>query len=230
MLRRIALSTAPLVAIALLLWSAGRAEAAGLINSLPKDGSSVTLKISAEFERDGEARSFERTMKLSSVGTGQVGGEAARWIEISTRFRDQQIIAKLLIPEKYLKGDDDPFEHVDRGYIRRGDEQQEYDSDNARGLRILRSVPHLSNVKKGEKETIKVPLGEFECQQQSGTAEATFGDNTVTYEATLWTSEKVPFGLARATVNATFDSGSFKSTIEAVEASENAESELAGLN
>ena len=74
-------------------------SAGGLINSLPDDGSWVVFKAKSELDLQGNLQSFERELKIASVGKQEVEGEPGRWIELSTEFVGRKVLAKLLIAE-----------------------------------------------------------------------------------------------------------------------------------
>jgi hypothetical protein len=130
-----------LVGLALLLPSASRAD--GLIYQLPPDGSWVRFagcgryygyerirpanaagKDDASLMPDEEYQGGVGTFVLQSVGTADNDGEKCRWIEFKTEppkeFKGGEEVWKMLIPERRLKEGSDPFDHIQKMYIKAG--------------------------------------------------------------------------------------------------------------
>src|SRR5262245_32039459 len=97
---------------------ANECKAGGLINNLPADGSYVVFRAKSEIDLMGNLQSFDREITVSSVGKQKIDDEPGRWIELATEFAGRRVFAKLLIPEKYLKSDQNPFDHVAKAVAR----------------------------------------------------------------------------------------------------------------
>jgi hypothetical protein len=204
-------------------------HAGGLINSLPADGSWVVLKAKSELDLQGNLQSFERELKIASVGKQDVEGEPGRWIELSTEFFGRKVLAKLLIAEKHLKGDKNPFDHVAKAWAR-GPEGEVIELPDARLRQIMifaLGVPHFDKSEKKEKEKIKTQLGEYECEHLKGQSE-TDGpmDQKIKFDGEIWTNDKVPFGLVKAKVKGDIGLGTIETEMEATQSGKDAKSEL----
>lgn len=209
--------------------TASIARAGGIIQSLPADGSYVVFKAKSEIDFQGNLQTFERELKIASVGKGEVDGQPARWIEISTELLGRAVVGKLLIAEKYLKADENPFEHVSKAYGKGPDGAvQELPAGQLKQIMILAvGVPNFDKPKKGDKQKIKTPLGEYECQRQTGEGEADgFQNSKMKYEGELWTHDKVPFGLVKAKIKADIGIGTIETQLEAAKSGTDAKSEL----
>ena len=228
MLQRKLLLPTVLITLSLLaITTSGRAN--GLINSLPDDGSWVILKAKSELDLQGNLQTFDRELKISSVGKQEVEGRPARLIELSTELFGQKVQAKLLIEEKYLKGDQDPFEHVVKAWARGPDGNvAEIPDERLRRFMIFAlGVPHFNKPEKKEKEKIKTDLGEFECQHLKGEAEADGPmDQKIKFNGEIWTNDKVPFGLVKAKIKSDIGVGSIETEMEAIKSGKDAKSEL----
>ena len=204
-------------------------NAGGLINSLPEDGAWVVFKAKSELDLQGNLQSFDRELKIASVGKQEVEGEPGRWIELSTEFFGRKVLAKLLIAEKYLKADQNPFEHVAKAWAR-GPEGEVIELTDARLRQILvfaLGVPHFDKPEKKEKEKIKTELGEFECEHLKGESEMDGPmDQKIKFGGELWTNEKVPFGLVKAKIKGDLGVGTVETEMEASKSGKDAKSEL----
>jgi hypothetical protein len=204
-------------------------HAGGLIHNLPVDGSYVVFKAKSEFDLMGNLQSFERELRLASVGQQAIEDEPGRWIEISTEFVGRAVLAKLLIAEKYLKADQNPFEHVAKAYGRAPDgEVRELSDSRLRQIILFAlSVPHFDKPEKKEKESLKTALGEFECVHQTGQVEIEgIQDAKAKFEGEFWTSEKVPFGLVKAKVKGDLGIGTVETELEVLKSGTDAKTEL----
>ncbi len=205
-------------------------RAGGIIQSLPADGSWIVFKAKSEFDFNGNLQSFDRELKVASVGKQDVNGEPGRWIELTTEFAGRPVVAKLLIAEKYLKADQNPFEHVSKAWARgREGEVIELKDDRLRQIMIFAlGVPNFDKPEKKGKEKIKTELGEFECERLAGTAELVGPMETkVSFTGELWTQEKVPFGLLKAKVKGDLGGiGSIETELSAIKSGTDAKSEL----
>ena len=227
MLYRKFLLPAVLITLSLLaITTSGRAN--GLINNLPDDGSFVIFKAKSELDLQGNLQTFERELKIASVGKQEVEGKPARWIELATEFAGQKVMAKLLIEEKYLKGDQDPFEHIVKAWGLEGGQVVELPENRLRRFMIFAlGVPHFDKPEKKEKEKIKTDLGEFECQHLKGETEADGPmDQKIKFNGELWTNDKVPFGLVKAKIKSDIGVGSIETEMEAIKSGKDAKSEL----
>ena len=204
-------------------------QAGGLINNLPEDGSWVLFKAKSEFDFQGNLQSFERELKVASVGKQEVEGEPGRWIELSTEFAGQRVVAKLLIAEKYLKADQNAFAHVAKSWALnpQGDVVELPESRMSRLLIFALGVPHFDKPEKQPKEKIKTDLGEYECEHLKGETELDGPmDTKVKLGGEYWTTDKVPFGLVKAKVKGDLGIGSIDTDLQAVKVGKDAKTEL----
>lgn len=216
-------------AILLLLAAPTWCRAGGLIQQLPADGSWVAFRAKSEFDLQGNLQSIDRELKLASVGKQEIEGEPGRWIELSTELGGRKVLAKLLIAEKFLRADENPFAHVAKAWARGPDgEVRELPDNRLRQLLIFAAaVPHFDKPQKKEKETVKTELGEYECEHWKGEAELeAFQDNKAKFEGELWTHDKVPFGLVKAKIKGDFTLGTIETELEAIKSGKDAKSEL----
>ena len=205
------------------------AQAGGLINSLPADGSWVVFKAKSELDLQGNLQSFDRELKIASVGKQEVDGEPARWIELSTEFFGRKVLAKLLIAEKYLKADQNPFDHIAKAWGR-GPEGEVVELSDARLRQIIifaLGVPNFEKPEKKEKEKIKTQLGEYECEHLKGESEMDGPmDQKIKFGGELWINDKVPFGLVKAKIKGELGVGSIETEMEASQSGKDAKTEL----
>src|SRR5262245_10997580 len=131
--RRLWISVTTVLAVTSL---AATCSAGGLIQHLPADGPYVVFRAKSEFDLMGNLQSFERELKVASVGKQEVDGEPGRWIELSTEFAGRKVLAKLLIAEKFLKADQDPFSHIAKAWGR-GREGELVELQDAQLRRIM---------------------------------------------------------------------------------------------
>ena len=204
------------------------AQAGGLINSLPPDGSWVVFKAKSELDLQGNLQSFDRELKIASVGKQEVEGEPGRWIELSTEFVGRKVLAKLLIAEKYLKADQNPFDHIAKAWMREGENVVEIPENRLRQMIIFAfSVPTFEKPENKYKENIKTQLGEYECEHLKGEVEMDGPmDQKIKFSGELWTNDKVPFGLVKAKVKGDIGVGSVETEMEAIQSGKDAKSEL----
>ena len=205
-------------------------SAGGLIQSLPADGSYVVFKAKSEFDLSGNLQSFERELKVASVGKQDVDGEPGRWIELETEFAGRKVLAKLLIAEKYLKADHNPFEHIAKAWGR-DREGMVVELPDARIRQIMifaLGVPHFNKPEKKEKQKVKTDLGEYECERQTGTAEVDGPmDTKVKFDGELWVNDKVAFGLVKAKIKGDLGGlGSIETELEAIKSGTDAKTAL----
>ena len=213
----------------MLLAVPARSHAEGLINNLPADGSWVIFRAKSELDIQGNLQSFDRELKLSSVGKKDVEGEPGRWIEISTEFFGRKVQAKFLIAEKYFKPGQNPFDHIAKAWmIGREGELQEIPENRLRQMMIFAlAVPYFDKPEKKEKEKVKTELGEYECERAKGITELDgLMDTKVKLEGELWTHDKVPFGLVKAKIKGDLGIGSIETELQAIKSGGDAKTEL----
>ena len=230
---RTAFRTSALLTTLALLAIPAAARAGGLIQSLPEDGAWVTFKVSSELDLQGNLQSLDHELKVASVGKQDVEGDPGRWIELSTELGGRKMLAKLLIAEKFLKAEQNPFEHVAKAWGRGPEgEVRELPEGNLRRLLLFAvAVPNFEKPEKKEKETIQTELGKYECEHWKGEAEVEgFQNNQVKFEGDLWTHNKVPFGLVKAKIKGDFGLGSLASVLEATKSGTGAKSDLPDAN
>jgi hypothetical protein len=222
--------TTIVVAIAVCSASLRPCNAGGLINNLPADGSYVVFRAKSELDFMGNLQSFDREIKLASVGKQMIEDEPARWIELSTEFVGRPVFAKLLIPEKYLRdADQNPFEHIAKA-IARGMDGEVIELPKERLRQIMTFVlpiSHFDKLEKKDKAKIRTELGEYDCDTMQGETEldGPMG-NKVKITGDLWVNNKVPFGLVKAKVKGDLAIGKIETELELIKSGTGAKSEL----
>jgi hypothetical protein len=203
--------------------------AGGLINNLPPDGSYVVFRAKSEVDLMGNLQNIDREIKLASVGKEMVENEPARWIELSTEFVGRPVFAKLLIPERYLKGDQNPFEHVAKAFARGMDGQVvELPKDRLRQIMtVVLPISYFDKLEKKDKAKIRTELGEYDCDVMQGESEldGPMG-NKVKIAGDLWINNKVPFGLIKAKVKGDLAFAKIETELEVIKSGTDAKSEL----
>jgi len=212
-MHRIAISAVVIVAAASPI-----AVADGIIHTLPKDRTWVQYKMSgSETSRNGKVEKFRGTVTVSSVGTETIDGVKHRWIEFRHTWQnvtrgdkdDRVRILKCLIPEKQIGKGKTPSAHIVRGWrsgflgskgkgrprsARRSDGSGSWDLSQPGGAFL--GGP-LKNSKTLKPKTIETKLGKFKSGGLYGEFEVKTGRANVPFTLTVWTSDKVPFGVAR---------------------------------
>src|SRR5437870_1015437 len=107
------------------IW-ASPVSAQGLIHQLPPDGTSVKFHVAVtQKTADGQSSNVAAEVVVRSVGVIKAQDGDQRWIEISLRLPEQTQLLKLAIPEKHFGKGQDPFAHITRGWLKRGDGEAE---------------------------------------------------------------------------------------------------------
>jgi hypothetical protein len=190
-----------LVAVSLaFLGSSSLANAGGLIQQLPKDGTSAT------FDMKMVARGMEGTgtLTVSSVGKVEEDGKPCRWIEIEMAMKigelERTVIAKILIPEAELKAGKKPFDNRVRGWINMRGDVKALEQKDFGPLPAFFAGPLDNSKKLDAAEVESKALGKLKCEGVSGSV--TYEDrrkNEVSIETRLHKS--APFGV----VSSSFD-------------------------
>ena len=190
-----------LAAVSVVCLFSSTAQADGLIYQLPEDGAWVRFDLVITSERDGMERTMTGSLTMSSVGRTQENGEDCRWIEFKLQMKRNEAqrttIAKVLIPEKFLKKGENPLEHAVRVWEKQGDnEPRELEDPQSprTPLPAFFSGP-LKEVKKLDKEVVESKLGKLECEGLTG--HNRFGDDQMEINVTYHTRlhAKAPFGV-----------------------------------
>jgi hypothetical protein len=185
---------------ALALTPAVRAD--GLFYTLPEDGTSATYDLKAETKGQENAG----TLTLRSVGKIEHNGEPARWLEVSITLneagRDQTIIGKLLVKEKYLQRGEHAFDNFEKLYMGDGEQVEQITDvrDEQAGLMAMLFSGPLADVKKIEAETIETGVGKLKCRGEAGTLQLKQGTDDISFEFENRFHEMAPFGVARSVV------------------------------
>lgn len=164
---------------------ASTAAADGFIQRPAPDGTWARFEgVRVTSKPVGGETTLPETVVIRFVGTTEVDGEPCRWIEISTELMQENgrkftEIQKLLIPVKYLTGNDDPLEHVKKAWrwnsvVPKENALTELKLDDVRTWRILRTWvrPYLREPLAGDRiepATIECKLGEVECAGKAAT-------------------------------------------------------------
>jgi hypothetical protein len=224
----------PSAAIVILALAAGAAQADGLLYQLPKDGAwaRYEMEIAAKIEMEIEGKIDEQEMeasgslRMASVGRTTEKGEPCRWIEVNLetkmktgegKERVDKRIAKVLIPEKYLKKGESPLDHVVRAWHRRenggpGREPRQLEDPkdaNQTPLPIVLAGP-FKDVQQLEEVVVESKLGKLSCAGLTGHMEFKMrGDSTMQIKMENRLHPKAPFGVvsSRWIMQGTSDGG-----------------------
>jgi hypothetical protein len=223
--------------VALLGLVSSVARADGLFYQLPEDRTWARYEIDLSQDRGGAQQSARATLTMSSVGQSIEGADPCRWIEVKLQVTDQgeehTIVAKVLIPEKYLKKGESPLEQMVRGWMKgKGDEVVRLDASNFGPLRAFLAGP-LEDEKKLDKEVVDSPLGALECEGLSGTARFREGEREAKFTFHSRLHSKAPFGLVSSQIAFEFQRDgqlveSGNAVLKLVDTGKDAESALPG--
>ena len=174
----------------------------GLVYRLPKDGTWAQFDMRT-LKRIGGAQQWEDqgTLRLASVGQVTEGGQSCRWIEMQCDSDGRTLVAKALIPEKYLGRGQDPLEHVLRGWIRQGNakpKELKSPRDPLQSMLPVVLAPPLQDQRRLEKKAVESKLGKLTCEGVTGyirfeIASGPFRAGKMTMETRL--HPKAPFGV-----------------------------------
>jgi hypothetical protein len=187
------------VALLGLLTSTARAD--GLFYQLPEDRSWVRYEVELTQERGGMQQSSRATLTMASVGQTTEGADRCRWIEVKLQIMNPEggehtVIAKALIPEKYLKKGENSLDQMVRGWLKQKGDQDpvKLEVSNFGPLRAFLAGP-LQDEKKLDKEVVDSALGKLECEAVAGTAPVIEGDREGKFTFNNRLHPKAPFGL-----------------------------------
>ena len=181
--------------------------AEGLIDRLPEDGSWVRFEADgAGIGSDGNVRvKVAGTLTLSSVGHAIIDGKDCRWIELDTNFKFQRgaregessEVVKMLIPEKFLRSEENPRDHVLKAWKQDSSgvvKELDLEGDGRREIQSLDELLSgpLEETKALEPAVVESKLGKLECDGRSG-REVQPSGSILTTKTRL--HEKAPFGI-----------------------------------
>ena len=185
-----------LSAAVLLVSLSAVARADGLLYKLSEDGSWVRFKMEYTLQVGGMDQSSEGAVTMSSVGAVKENDQPLRWIEFKLEPENDKEVVKLLVPEKHLKGGEDPLTHVARAWIKRANSEAEPLADPAGhdALKVLLAGP-LKDLKKLDKQTVESKLGKLECEGLTGQTHLKSGNEEVDVTYTVRLHDRAPFGV-----------------------------------
>jgi len=181
-----------------LLW-ADSALAQGLIHQLPPDGTSVRFQVTITRKvPGGQAANQVAEVVVSSVGVTKAPDGDLRWIEIALRLPEQTQLLKMAIAEKHFGKGQDPFAHIVRGWLKRGDaEAEQVEPERARRAVAVFLVPHFNELTGEDSETLDTKIGKLACTIREGKATATFDNTALESTGRFWLNSKAPLGWAQ---------------------------------
>ena len=180
-----------------------------LLRRVAPDGAWATFHCNDKWD-DGTEYAFYVTIK--SVGGTTIDDQPARWIELKFHQRgdDNGSVWKILVLEEHLGPDGDALNNVVKGWRKHRDcdptEIKDLNSDLPR-LHLFISAP-IKNLKKtDQRRTVEWQGGQLTCEvfEGSGQFEHKVGNDETHY--LLSVHEKMPFGVAGATLNVKGDDG-----------------------
>jgi len=203
-----------LIGVSTVLLMIHPANAAGLIQKLPQDGSWITYHMTQTSVRNGVAGTEGTgTLTIRSVGAVLEEGKACRWLEFEYRFVDGEgngnsvEYVKVLIPVENLKRGQEPLDHVVRAWQKfdakpamRVEEKMPVFADDlilAGPLKDRNKAiqPRFVDYQNGRLELKNVVTGKTDW---SGKPSPTAKKLQTTTRHQLWPHEDVPFGVAFA--------------------------------
>lgn len=191
-------------------------RADGLIRSVPEDGQWVKYHGRLSFA----GMEATGTVTLRSVGTEDVDGKPARWVEVDMQLEDEpRDVYKMLIPEARLKAGVDPVDHVVRAWRRTGDDEPIRIEENANldfsFLGAMLHAPVKTTAREKSKKSFPWQRGTLEAASITG-ARKLDADGRVqgTLTATVWPHDEVPFGVAGLNVDVALENGGSSVVIE----------------
>ena len=224
---RILFSTAAAIVLAL---SAASVRGDGLFYQLPEDGAWVQYRVEGAVTMGEEELLLKGSLRMASVGRVVENGEPCRWIEADFRIEayaegdpapmeSSKLVAKLLIPEKYLKKGINPMDHAVRGWMAGGrfrgilKNPKEFDRTP---FPVMLSGP-LEDLKELEAVVVETKLGKLSCPGVIGCLEFEEGPNrTVQIKMETRLHPKAPFGVVASrwvTVPETKEEAAVKKTV-----------------
>ncbi|MCH7686308.1 MAG: hypothetical protein IH899_06465 [Planctomycetes bacterium] len=186
-------------------------RANGLIQKLPQDGSWVRYHTRINIEKPQKTE-FTGTLTIRSVGRKTVNNEPCRWIEFDMTMnienRTERTISKILVPEKLFKSEKSVSPKVIRGWIKRNDAdpKEETDTEKLSSDEFAAFLPDPSRKVKTVKvkKTVDYQKGQLTVESAiTGSVKLPVPENAKikiesTFDFTMWSHEKVPFGTAEA--------------------------------
>jgi hypothetical protein len=172
----------------------GRAAAAEpLVQRLPKDG--VGQKFHVNLTVDGREQIQEWI--LQSVGSSQVEGKPARWIEMVGGSKNFRIIYKLLILESDFGIGKHPVSKAKQVWRKRGNSKPEKIKDiKTDDIFFWHLLCGPSQLKKtDEKHNVQWQKGMFECEVKTGSSKFDLLVGSVQITHRVYSSKDSPFGL-----------------------------------
>jgi hypothetical protein len=204
--------------VALGLTTGARAD--GLITKLPADGTwalfAVKETASLPGKQGGKTMTVAGTLKVASVGSEKVKGEACRWIELVLEAtppgakEPQVTVFKALIPEKYLAKGQDPRTHWLKGWMKLGDQPPQALTPELLAAPILKLnlfvCGPLKEAKELKAKVIETGVGKLTCKGDSGIVVLKGGSirmkdgqtevRDVNVRVESYFHDKAPFGVA----------------------------------
>lgn len=194
------------------------ADAGGLIQKLPKDGSWVEYhmewKLFGPQAADSEGTG---TWTMRSVGTEMVDGKKCRWIEITEQLDATagepkfERTYKFLIREKALQSGKDPRKHMIRFWWKAGsNDAKKYDGQQISAMALMFLHGRVESSKEIKlNKTVLYQRGEFKFEKARSEKEVhrwqhNGAQRAMTFQNTLWLNEKVPFGTAASKIETKF--------------------------
>jgi hypothetical protein len=158
------------------------ARADGLITKLPADGTWALYAIKETItdpNRAGEKPlTVSGTLKLASIGSEMVKGEACCWIELVLDANlpgakeSQVTVFKALIPEKFLAKGQDPRTHWLKGWMKLGDRPAQALTPEQLSAPILKLnlfvCGPLQETKELKEKVVETGVGKLTCKGISG--------------------------------------------------------------
>ena len=226
-----------LTAVTLLSLASGTARADGLLYQLPKDGAWVVFDWQGNLEFGGKKFNSKGSLTMSSVGRTMEGDDECRWIEFK-REAPYTPIYKVLIPEKYLRKGENPFDHMVRAWFKAGDRDvRELDESTAGPYLSVWLGGPLDDAEKLDKKVVDSKLSKLECEGLTGYTEYKSADGRMEIQSThhIWLHKKALFGVVSARIKSeTTLNGqpylNWTATLKLSDFGEGAESELPNHN
>ena len=192
---------------------AATAPADGLFCQLPEDGAWVRFDVKGtRGPVGGPQLSTTGSLTMASVGRSRAADEDCRWIEFEYEITGQyelKFTAKVLIPEKYLANDNNPLDHIVRGWARFDDNEPEDVNQNAAAPYLLSDWlgGPLDEVEKLDAVTLESKLGPLKCEGLTGFTETVRDQFEVKTSFETRLHDKAPFGVVTSRVWSEYQAG-----------------------
>lgn len=186
--------------------AAATARGDGMLYQLPEDGAWVQFDLTAVSKFGSREEDAKGTLRMASVGRITENREPHRWIEVkfdakTSDGKNEVLLSKVLVPEKFLKKGEKPLAHVIRAWLRKDDKKPEK-IDIANDFRNLEDSPWLvilagplKDAKQLDAITVESKRGKLSCAGVNGTMPLGGQDSKGVVSVETRLHDNAPFGV-----------------------------------